>query len=29
MNKFMVLIVEDDKLIQNLMATTMDIQGST
>lgn len=27
MNKFMVLIVEDDKLIQNLMATTMDIHN--
>ena len=25
MNKFMVLVVEDDKLIQNLMATTLDI----
>ena len=27
MNKFMVLIVEDDKLILNLMATTMDIHN--
>ena len=27
MNKFMVLVVEDDKLIQNLMSTTLDIHN--
>lgn len=27
MNKFVVLVVEDDKLIQNLMATTLDIHN--
>ena len=27
MNKFMVLVVEDDKLIQNLMTTTLDIHN--
>ena len=27
MNKFMVLVVEDDKLIQNLMSTTLSIHN--